>query len=133
MAESQNEGLDLGAAVTRSLLGWGVGAGVFYLAVGVTQGLIRDGFSFAEHPLSLLMLGDLGWIQMTNLILTGLMVIAAAIGFRRAMKPHSRAMRTGLALGTYGLALLGAGIFPPPIRSMASQRRTRRPKPRLAE
>lgn len=114
MAESRNdEGFDLAAAVTRSLLGWGVGAGIFYLAVGITQGLFRDGFSFAEHPLSLLMLGDFGWIQMTNLILTGLMVIAAAIGFQRAMKPHNRAMRTGIALGIYGLALIGAGIFPP--------------------
>jgi len=108
-----DEGFDLGAAVTRSLLGWGVVAGIFYLVVGIAQGLVRDGFSFAEHPLSLLMLGDFGWIQRTNLILTGMMVIAAAVGFRRAMTPDKRAKRTGIALGVYGLALIGAGIFPP--------------------
>lgn len=83
------------------------------LIVGITQGLLRDGFSFAEHPLSLLMLGDLGWIQKTNLILTGLMVIAVAIGFQRAMKPDKRARRTSIALGIYGLALIGSGILPP--------------------
>lgn len=114
MARSRNEeGFDLGAAVTRSLLGWGVVAGIFYLIVGVTQGLVRDGFSFAEHPLSLLMLGDFGWVQRTNLILTGVMVIAAAVGFQRAMKPDRRATRTGVALGIYGVALVGAGIFAP--------------------
>jgi len=114
MARSRDdEGFDLGAAVTRSLLGWGVVAGIFYLMVGVTQGLLRDGFSFAEHPLSLLMLGDFGWVQQTNLILTGLMVTAAAVGLQRAMKPNKRATRTGIALGIYGLALIGAGIFAP--------------------
>jgi hypothetical protein len=114
MARSRNdEGFDLGAAVTRSLLGWGVVAGVFYLVVGIAQGLFRDGFSFAEHPLSLLMLGDLGWIQRTNLFITGLMVIAAAVGFQRATKPDKRAIKTGIALGIYGLALIGAGVFSP--------------------
>lgn len=114
MARSRNdEGFDIGAAVTRSLLGWGVVAGIFYLIVGVTQGMLRDGFSFTEHPLSLLMLGDFGWVQKTNLILTGLMVIAAAIGFQRAMKPGKRGTKTGIVLGIYGLALIGSGIFPP--------------------
>lgn len=114
MAKSRNdEGFDLGAAVTRSLLGWGVVAGIFYLVVGITQGLLRNGFSFADHPLSLMMLGDFGWVQKTNLILSGLMVIAAAVGFQRAMKPDKRAITTGIALGIYGLALIGAGIFPP--------------------
>jgi hypothetical protein len=114
MARSRNdEGFDLGAAVTRSLLGWGVLAGSFYLIVGITQGLLRDGFSFTEHPLSLLMLGDFGWVQRTNLILSGLMVIAAAFGFQRAMNPDKRAITIGVALGTHGLALIGGGIFPP--------------------
>lgn len=114
MARSRNdERFDLGAAVTRSLLGWGVVAGTFYLAVGITHGLLREGFSFAEHPLSLLMLGDFGWVQRANLILTGLMVMAAAIGFQRAMTPNRRATRTGVAIGLYGFALIGAGIFAP--------------------
>jgi hypothetical membrane protein len=114
MAETRNgAGFDRGSAVTRSLLGWGVVAGILYLVVGIVQGLLRPGFSFAEHPLSLLMLGEFGWVQRTNLILTGLMVIAAAVGFQRALKPDKRATRTGIALGFYGLALLGAGVFPP--------------------
>ena len=38
-------GFDRGAAVTRSLLGYGVLAGPFYLVVGLVQALVRDGFS----------------------------------------------------------------------------------------
>jgi hypothetical protein len=34
------------------LLRWGVVAGPFYLAVGLIQALVRDGFDLARHPLS---------------------------------------------------------------------------------
>lgn len=112
MARS-NEGFDTRAAVTRSLLGWGVVAGAFYLVAGVGQGLIREGFSFSEHALSLLMLGDFGWIQAANLGLTGLMVAVAAVGFTRAMKPARGATAAGVLLGIFGVALIGAAIFPP--------------------
>src|SRR5690606_16609679 len=43
---------DGAAAVTRSLLGYGVVAGVFYLVVGVVLGMTREGFDFGRHPLS---------------------------------------------------------------------------------
>jgi hypothetical protein len=58
--------------VTRSLLGWGVVVGVFYLIVGLAQALLRDGFDLARHQLSLLMLGDFGSVQTANLVLPGL-------------------------------------------------------------
>lgn len=38
MTEPAN-GFDRSAAITRSLLGWGVVAGLFYLAVGIVGGL----------------------------------------------------------------------------------------------
>jgi hypothetical protein len=110
MPGSDSEGFDRGAAVTRSLLGWGVVAGIFYLVVGVANGLLREGFSFTEHALSLLMLGEYGWIQTLNLIVSGLMVVAASLGAYRVMKPKRAA---GTLVGIYGLALVGSGIFPP--------------------
>lgn len=106
-------GFDTAAAVTRSLLGWGVVVGIFYLVVGVTQGLLREGFDFSRHALSLLMLGAGGWVQSLNLILSGLMVLAAALGFARATQPAGAAKWVAGLLGTYGLALIGGGIFAP--------------------
>lgn len=107
------DGFDRAAAITRSLLGWGVVAGFFYLAVGIVRGLTRDGFMFGEHALSLLMLGEGGWIQSTNLIVSGAMVMAAAVGFHRAMAPGRGARSAGLLVGLYGAALIGSGVFPP--------------------
>lgn len=106
---SARTGFDRGAAVTRSLLGWGVVAGPFYLIIGVAQALTRDGFKLSEYPLSLLMRGDFGWIQVANLALTGLMILAAAVGFARVM--HKRTV--GVPLGIYGVCLLVSAAFPP--------------------
>lgn len=106
------ESFDGRAAATRSFLGWGVVAGPFYLVTAVIHAAVKPGFDFTRHALSLLMVTDTGWIQRANLILVGGMVIAAAIGFRRAI-----AGRTGAAVailvGIYGVALIGSGVFAP--------------------
>jgi hypothetical protein len=101
---------DGASAVTRSLLGWGVFVGPFYIVVGLALALTREGFDLARHPLSLLMLGELGWLQAANLILSGLMTIAAALGFVRAMQG---ARTAGGLVGGYGACLIASGIFPP--------------------
>lgn len=101
--------VDYGAAVTRSLLGYGVLVGPFYLAVGLLQAFVRDGFSFARHPLSLLANGSGGWVQTTNFVLSGLMVIAAAIGFWRMPAPRLRA--ASWFLGGFGASMIAAAIF----------------------
>jgi hypothetical protein len=102
-------GIDRNAAVTRSLLGYGVVVGAFYLAVGLIQAFVRDGFSFARHPLSVLANGTGGWIQTANFALTGLMVIAAAVGFWRMPAPRLRA--ASWFLGAYGAFVFAAAIF----------------------
>jgi len=94
----------------RSLLRWGVVAGPFYLGLGLAQGLLREGFDFARHPLSVLANGSWGWVQTANFVLSGLMVLAATVGFTRALGPKSRAFRWSLA--GYGLGMLMAAIFP---------------------
>jgi hypothetical protein len=98
------------AAVTRFLLNCGVVAGPFYLAVGLIQALVRDGFDLARHPLSVLANGPGGWVQTANFVLTGLMVLAAAVGFGRMLGPKSRAVTW--FLGGFGVAMILAAIFP---------------------
>lgn len=103
---------DREAAITRSLLGWGVVAGPFYVAVGLALALTRPGFRLAEHALSLLMLGEWGWLQRANLVLSGLMVLAAAYGIVRAVR-DGRGLAMGVLSGVYGVSLWGAAAFPP--------------------
>lgn len=108
-APTREPAFDRGAAVTRSLLGYGVLVGPFYLAVGLIQAFFRDGFDLTRHPLSLLANGPGGWIQTANFALSGLMVIAAAVGFARVLGPESRAVVWFLA--AFGASMLVAAVF----------------------
>jgi len=105
---AQQAEFDTAAAVTRSMLGWGVVAGPFYLVVGLVLALTREGFDFSRHPLSVLMLGDGGWIQVTNLALSGLMVLVAGVGMARA-----GARGPGIGVGIYGVGMMAGAVFPP--------------------
>jgi Protein of unknown function (DUF998) len=96
-----------GQRVTKSLLGYGVLAGVVFEASVLAQGLTRHGFRIAHDDASLLSNGPLGWIQVTTFLLAGAMTIAAAAGMRRAMA--SRWAPRLIAI--YGAGLIGAGIF----------------------
>jgi hypothetical protein len=71
--------------VTKSLLGYGVLAGVVFETSVLIQALARHGFRIAHDDASLLSNGPLGWIQVTTFLLAGAMTIVAAAGMRRAM------------------------------------------------
>jgi hypothetical membrane protein len=97
--------------VTRSLLGYGVLAGPFYVSVVLAQALIRPGFDLTRHDVSLLSNGELGWIQIANFVLTGLMVLACAVGLLRALAGGPAATAGALLLAVFGLGMIGGGIF----------------------
>ncbi|HEX9098549.1 MAG TPA: DUF998 domain-containing protein [Candidatus Dormibacteraeota bacterium] len=97
--------------LTRSLLGYGVIAGPFYVAVVLVQALLRPGFDLGRDDVSLLSNGSLGWIQIGNFLITGLMVIACAVGIRRALVGGRGATWGPLLLSVYGIGLIGAGLF----------------------
>lgn len=97
--------------VTRSLLGYGLVAGPFYVAVVLIQAAIRTGFDLTRDDVSLLSNGSLGWIQVVNFLLTGAMVIACAAGMARALKAGPGATWAPRLLAVYGLGMIGAGLF----------------------
>jgi uncharacterized membrane protein YhaH (DUF805 family) len=96
---------------TRALLACGVVAGPLFVAVGLLQMLTRDGFDPTRHPLSLLSLGDLGWVQITNFVLSGLLFVAAAVGMRRVLRPGRGGTWGPRLVGVYGTALVMGGVF----------------------
>jgi hypothetical protein len=99
------------ARITKSLLGYGVIAGPLYVVVALTQALTRNGFDLSKHSWSLLSDGALGWIQITNFVLTGLMTIAAAVGLRRALRAGRASTWAPRLIGAYGACLVAAGVF----------------------
>src|SRR5215208_7011671 len=100
---------DQNAAIPNyMLLTCGAVAGPLYITLGVIQMLIRPGFDPTRHDLSLMSNGDLGWIQIANFVMTGLLVIAGAVGMKHVL-PSSRGGTWGpLLVGIYGLGLIGA-------------------------
>ncbi|MCD2193363.1 DUF998 domain-containing protein [Actinomycetospora endophytica] len=105
---------DRTAAITRSLLGYGLLAGPVYVVVGLVQGLTRAGFDLSRHDLSLLANGPLGWIQIANFVVSGLMTVAAAVGMSRALRVLGGGPGSAWGprlVGLYGLGLIGAGVF----------------------
>jgi hypothetical membrane protein len=102
---------DATTSVTRSLLGYGVLAGPLYLVVSFLQALTRDGFDLTRHAFSLLSNGDLGWIQITNFVLFGLMTVASAVGMRRALRGGRGGTWGPRLIGAFGLGTVGGGVF----------------------
>ncbi|HXY30502.1 MAG TPA: DUF998 domain-containing protein [Gemmatimonadaceae bacterium] len=98
-------------ARTAALLRCGVIAGPLYVGVGLLEMFFRDGFDPRRHALSLMSNGSLGWIQIGSFIVSGALVVAFAIGVRRALAPGRTATGGPRLLAMYGLGMIGAGIF----------------------
>jgi hypothetical protein len=96
---------------TTRLLVCGIVAGPLFLAVGLIQAFTRAGFDLGRHPLSLLSLGDLGWIQITNFVVTGVLFVACAVGMWRGLRPGRGGTWGPLLVGVLGLGLIVAGVF----------------------
>jgi len=108
MALSERSGA---AATTRSLLICAIAAAPIYVIVGLLQVLIRPGFDITRNDLSQMSIGDLGWIQIGNFLVTGLLMIAGAVGMRRALRGGRGGTWGPLLVGVYGAGLIGAGFF----------------------
>lgn len=96
---------------TNALLTAGMLAGPLYVLLWAVQAVVREGYDPTRHDLSLLSNGDLGWVQITSFILTGAIVIAGAIGMRRALRGGKGRTWAPILLALYGIGLIGAGIF----------------------
>jgi hypothetical membrane protein len=98
--------------VTRSLLGYGVIAGPFYVVVSLAQALTRDGFDLTRHAWSLLANGELGWIQVANFTVTGAMLVAFAVGLHRALAGGRGGRWAPRLIGAFGVGMaLSALVF----------------------
>jgi hypothetical protein len=98
-------------SLTRSLLIAGALAGPLYVALGLLQIALRPTFDITRHPLSILSNGELGWIQVTNFAVSGVLTICGAIGIRRLIHPGRSSTWGPILLGVYGLGLVAASIF----------------------
>ena len=99
------------AGRTRALLVCGAVAGPLFAVVALAQVPTRQGFDLRRHAISMLALGDLGWIQTANFELTGLLAVAFAAGIWRALHPGRAGTWGPLLIGAYGVGIILSGIF----------------------
>lgn len=99
--------------VTRALLACGVASGPFFYALALVQILTRPGFDIRRHAISTLSLGDLGWVQVANFAITGMLALACAAGLRRVLRGGRGATWAPILISGYGVALVLGAIFHP--------------------
>jgi hypothetical protein len=75
----------------------GLVAGPLFLVATLIHAFTRAGFDLSRHPISLLSLGDVGWLQFATFVITG---VTCAVGMRRVMDSGRGA--------TWGPRLIGA-------------------------
>jgi len=96
---------------TKTLLLCGAIAGPLFVAAFLIEGTTRAGYDPLRHPVSSLAFGDSGWTQRTNFLVAGFLMLAFALGLRRALRPLRGPIWGPLLVGAYAIGLLGAGIF----------------------
>jgi Protein of unknown function (DUF998) len=96
---------------TAQLLTAGIVAGPLFLVLWALQAFTRDGFDPGRHPISLLSLGQLGWIQIANFVVTGALFVACAVGLRRVLHPGRAGTWGPRLVGALGAGLIVAGVF----------------------
>src|SRR5512143_2435101 len=96
---------------TRTLLWAGVVGPVAFVMTFLVLGAVRPGYDPVRHFVSLLSIGEGGWIQVANFLLGGVSFIALGAGLGRAWP------RTGLVrwvprlVVLAGAALIACGVF----------------------
>lgn len=96
---------------TRALVRAGVVAGHLFVVVVLVQVVTRAGFDLTRHPLSLLALGEGGWVQIANFIVAGVLMLAFALGTRRSLGDGPAHRWAPILFAVYGVGLILGGAF----------------------
>lgn len=91
----------------------GVAAALLFFIVPTIEVFRRPGFDLERHAISMLSLGDGGWIMKAVFAVSGILTLAAAFGFYGKL---NGGLGAGMALliAAYGAGLIVAGIYDAP-------------------
>jgi hypothetical protein len=96
---------------TQWLLVSGAVGAFGFVIVALAAGTVRPQYSPLYHHISALSLGEGGWIQVANFIVTGVLMLLCALGLRRALATGRGAVWGPILIGAFGLGLIAAGVF----------------------
>jgi len=98
----------------RFLLICGALVGPFFTIIWFLTGLTRANYDPMRHPVSALALGESGWTQVTNFIITGVLTLALAYGLQRALPSRGESSGSKWVLILFymiAIGFLGDGLF----------------------
>ncbi|MGI5272372.1 DUF998 domain-containing protein [Nonomuraea sp. CA-218870] len=98
----------------RLPLAFGPFAAALFIAVATVEAVSRPAFDLTRHAISMLSLGDRGWLMAATFVISGIAVIALAIGLRGARAGRAVTVAGPILIGVFGAGLVLAGIFPAP-------------------
>lgn len=102
----------MGRIPTRILLACGVAGPIVFVAGFLVLGATRRDYDPMRQFVSLLSLTADGWPMTLVFLVSGVLVIGAAIGLRRALEPGPGGRWIRIGVGLAGIGLVGAGLFP---------------------
>jgi hypothetical protein len=95
---------------TKRLLLCGPIGCIVFITLFLIQGVIRESYFPFRFPISSLSIGEFGWIQITNFIISGSLIFLFAFGLRQAATSLKGIIWISRLIGVVGLGLVGAGI-----------------------
>lgn len=96
----------------RALLGCGViGPPLFVAVFAVTSLIHPPAYDPLKHTVSGFALGEFGWVQTTNFLLTGGLLLAFAFGLRPALRRYGGGRWAPALIGLLAIGLIGSGVF----------------------
>jgi hypothetical protein len=96
---------------TTSLLVAGAVGGPLWAVASLTQAATRTGFDITRPPVSVLSNGDLGWVQIANFLIAGLLALAGAAGSRLTLNGGPGGTWAPILHAVQGAGLIVAGGF----------------------
>src|SRR5438128_4754245 len=99
------------SVLTRSLLRAGAISGPLFIVVVLIQAALRPGFDLRVHLISLLSLGDFGFVQIANFALCGALCLLLAIGIWRAFRRGPGGTLGPIFIALHGVLLIVVAFY----------------------
>ncbi|HLI89853.1 MAG TPA: DUF998 domain-containing protein [Ktedonobacteraceae bacterium] len=97
--------------INRLLLTGGTVGPLLFILVILVEGATRPGYDAWTQAASALSLSDQGWMQITNFIVCGLLILGFAVGVRQVFRNGPGRTWGPILLAVVGAGLIIAGIF----------------------
>ena len=82
-----------------------------FLIEGGISAIRPPGYNPLRHPVSTFAIGDFGWLQTANFLVTGLLLLGFAMGVRLVLRRHHGGIWAPVLIGLIAVGLIGAGVF----------------------